>query len=284
MTDPFQLLGVPYDATEDVIKVAYRKLAMELHPDRNPGNKEAEERFKAIASAYDELKDPVKRQMAADRAQGRGHAHGFGHGGHGWHNAAGGTTFHFDFDDILAGLRTNAYQARPRNTDINVAIAISLEDAFKGKEMAITIQTPSGPKHITTTIPRGVDNGTRIRIQGQGEHRYAGAPGDLFLNIKLLPHGRFERVAQNLFLQYQIDVFDALLGCEVDIEGIDGQTVRVTVPAGVQPGQRLRVGGHGMPLTNGPHIRGDLIVQVHVGIPVLNDDQQNRLRDFRASL
>ena len=283
--NPFQILGVPYDATEDQIKLAYRKLAMEHHPDRNKGSKEAEEKFKEVGEAYEKLKDPVQRQMEADRAQGKPQFRDnpFG-GGFGFQHGPGGS-FQFDFDDLFAGLGVQHPRARQRNADLNVSYAISLEDAFKGKEVALTIQTPGVPKHIATKIPAGIADGQRIRLAGQGDQTHAFLPpGDLYLIIRVLPHDRFSRIAQNLLAEAEISAFEALLGGELDVEGIDGQLLRVTIHPGTQPGQRFRVEGHGMPQPNGEHLRGDLVVQVHVKVPYLDESAREKLRDLLDNL
>lgn len=277
MSNPFQILGVDYDATEDQIKLAYRKLAMEHHPDRNQGSKEAEAKFKEVSEAYEKLKDPVTRQQEADKAQGRNPFHNGGRG-FGFGFQGGNGHFQFDLDEIFAGIHPGMRQARPRNNDYSVSYSISLEDAFNGKDVSITIQTPSGPKHISTRIPPGIDNGQRIRLSGQGDSTHQFLPaGDIYVVVRVIEHERFQRVATNLLSETEISAFDALLGKEIDLTGIDGQALKLKVPPGTQPGQRFRIAGHGMPHLHGDHLRGDLIVQVHVKVPYLDDDKRAAL-------
>jgi curved DNA-binding protein len=279
MKNSFEILGIPYDATEDVIKSAYRRLAMEHHPDLNPGDNSAEERFKEVNAAYEELKDPGRRAQAQARAQGRSGFNeafdvfnGFRH-----HPGEG---FSFDLNDLFANLARQ--HARPRNNDLTVAVTISLEDAFKGKELLLTIQAPDGPRQITTRIPPGIDNGSRIRLTGHGERTHAFLPpGDLYIVVRILAHERFERIAQNLLTSIEIDVFDALLGSETIVNGIDGSAIKVQIPAAIQHDQRLRIQGHGMPLANGEHLRGDLVLQVSVKIPHLTAEQRSTLESIR---
>lgn len=271
--NPFVVLGVPYDATEDAIKLAYRKLAMENHPDRNPGDKSAEDRIKEINAAYDELRDDTKRAAAAARFQPRSQrtnqrAH------------PGFNNTHFDFDEWF---RRASQQAR-RNNDIHVNYTISLEDAFKGKDVSLTLQGVDGPKVVTLTITPGIDNGMRIRVPGSGESHVTGSPpGDLYLTISVLPHARFVRAAQNLHCRAEIPVLTALVGGNLEFDGIDGERISVVIPAGTQPNQKFRVTGYGMPIINGAHIRGDLIVECGVRMPILTDDQKVALTDILSS-
>lgn len=273
MTDPFSILGVTRDATDDQIKSSYRKLAMQYHPDRNPGDKAAEERFKEISAAYETLKDPIKRQFAQGQAQ---------HGQR--QRAPGGFEFSFDghnfqFEDIFSAFG----HGRPhRNNDLQTSYAITLEQAFHGAEIDLELRTRVGVRYARVTVPAGIDSGVRLRVQGEGERVYGNLPpGDLYVIIEVRPHQSYRRIQQNLTTHATIDAFDAMTGTTIDVMSLDGKTITVTVPAGVQVGQRLRVPGFGMPVL-GTDVRGDLLVVVEVRIPAnLSEDQIEQLRRIK---
>lgn len=260
--DPFAVLGVPRDAPIEDIRLAYRKLAMEHHPDRNGGSKEAEAKFKEINAAFEILKDPAKRAEAQRGPGPSSAAHnnfGFGFGG-----GSGAPHFDFSFDDIFSAMHAKAQR---RNPDINGSIRITLLEAFYGVERDFSLQTRHGERKVRVSIPAGVDEGMRLKVAAHGEQFfYDMPPGDLLLQIRVVPDGRFTRVAQNLVSSVTIDAFDALLGTEIEIETLDMKRIVVQVPAGVQNDQRLRVTGHGMPVVNSTE-RGDLIVSLKVVTP-----------------
>ncbi|RYF00835.1 MAG: hypothetical protein EOO77_33555, partial [Oxalobacteraceae bacterium] len=130
-------------------------------------------------------------------------------------------------------------------------------------------------RHAAVTVPAGVDNGSRLRVTGEGERVYADIPpGDLYVTVHVEPHPFYERVAQNLLTKVSITVFTAMLGGQVDVQLLGGGSVKVTVPQGVQPGQRLRITGHGMPILNQPGKRGDLIVALDLTTPDLSAEQR----------
>jgi DnaJ-class molecular chaperone len=281
MSDPYAVLGVAKDATDEQIKVAYRKLALKYHPDKNPDNKESEEKFKEVSNAYDLLKDPKKRG-AFDHVGQSGQPFGGGprrtaNGGFEWNiNSSHGE---FNFDDFLGAFTAHR---RQRNNDLQVRCGITLEDAFSGKELEINIRAPSGSKNTTVSIPAGIDSGNRLIVRGQGESIYSGLPpGDLYVDVVVQPHDRFRRVAQNLVVTEEVDAFDAMLGIEVEIETIDKQTIKVTLPPGVQTGQKLRCAGRGMPILNMDG-RGDLIVEVAVRVPSLTDEQREMIQKLKG--
>jgi curved DNA-binding protein len=275
MSDPFTLLGVPRDATEDQIKTAYRKLAMQYHPDRNQGDKAAEEKFKEINNAYEALKDPFRRAQAEAQNAGRHARFDF--------EFDDGTTAtqHFDFHDFFNAAFTA--RRRQKNDDIAVTCTITLEEALAGKDIEMSITSASGQRTVSISIPPGVDHGSRLRVQNAGERVFQGLPpGDLYVTINLRPHARFQRVAQNLVFIHRIDAFEALLGSETEVETLGGERVRVTIPAGVQPGARLRVNGYGMPLMGQSAVRGDLIVALDVRVNTnLTEEQIDLLRQAR---
>lgn len=262
MNDPFVTLGVSRDATPEQIKAAFRKLAVQWHPDKNPGDKVAEARFKEINAAHQILSDPQKRAEAmSPRPQ------------------AGGD-FEFDlrahqgpfgFDDIFNAFHSQRQQRR--NSDISVSAVITLEQALNGAEATMEIRTRQGARHAAITIPPGVDSGQRLRVTGQGDQTHRDLPsGDLYVTIMVQPHDHFDRVGQNLLTRAHVTAFTAMLGGDIEVNLLGGGAVAVTIPKGTQPGQKLRVSGHGMPVV-GQGVRGDLIVVVEVTIPVLSPEQ-----------
>ena len=271
MRDPYLVLGIPRDSTEDDVKQAFRKLAMQYHPDRNPNNPEAEAKFKELVAAYDEIKNPKPQQPHFQDHDG---PFGFE-----FRTGPGGFNFE-DFFNVFHGHRQQG-QRQPKNPDVSVQYTISLLDAFHGKEVELSIRTPSGTKTISLSIPAGIETGMRLRVAGAGERMYTNLPpGDIFVTIFVQPDATFERLAQNLLYTTEIDAFDAMLGVDLSIVTIDGSTVSVTIPPTTQHGTRLRVAGHGMPVTGSPH-RGDLIVIVAVRVPQVTKEQEDLLRQAK---
>lgn len=267
MTDPFAILGVPRGATQDEIKAAFRKLAIKYHPDKNPGDTAAEERFKEINSAYQTLSNPQRQQQEPPPGYGRGPNHfefNFGPGG-------------FTFEDIFGSF--HAAQRPRRNADINAQVSIGLEQAMAGCEAKIEVPTRNGIRHAAITIPAGVDTGTRLKLSGHGDTAVPGVPpGDLLVTIIVGRHPLFERMNEHLLAKQTITVFQAMLGAQIEVPLLGGGTQRINIPAGIQPGQSVCVSGYGMPLLQRADVRGDLIVKIEVVIPPLNDQQQDLIR------
>lgn len=275
MSNPFDVLGIPRDAPEDQIKTAYRKLAREHHPDLNrdadePTRKASEDKLKEINAAYETLKDPQKRARAAAGDT----------GGQGFDPFAGGGFSFHSFHDMF---EQHFRQQRPVNRDIMAQVRLTLEEAFTGKTIDIEVQAPQGRRTIQVTVPAGVDEGQRLRVVGEGEKVHANLPpGNLYVTVLLAPHATFQRFRENLLMVSAVNGFDAMLGTTIEISTVDGSRVRVDVPPGVQPDDRLRVRGQGMPVV-GTERRGDLILQVKVQTPTdLTDAQRDLIR--RAAL
>lgn len=265
MPSHYQTLGVAETASPDEIKKAYRKLAMEWHPDRNPGNKAAEERFKEITSAYETLSDPAKRDEY-DLSLRQPSGSPFGGSFH-WTGPA-------NMDDILSEMLSRAgfgqFRRQPdRNRDVSLNLTISLEDAFNGKQAPLQIGTPSGRMvDLMLTIPPGVESGTRIRYQGQGDHANTSLPpGDLYILVSVAEHHRFKRSGATIEISEPIDAIDAIVGTKRKITCIDGSNIEVNVPAGTQANTRLRVPGKGMPVKPSSTERGDMFITVDLQVP-----------------
>jgi molecular chaperone DnaJ len=340
----YEILGVAKTASGDDLKKSYRKLAMEFHPDRNPGNKEAEHKFKVLSEAYDILRDEQKR-AAYDRY---GHA-AFeqGQGGGGGFGFDFGTGFADIFDEMfgdMMGRRGGRGQGPARGQDLRYNMEITLEEAFHGKKATITVpssiacekckgsgskdgaapstcpgcrgagkirsqqgfftvericptchgggQVITDPcpkcagagrtrkeKSLDVTIPPGVEEGTRIRLAGEGEAGMHGAPaGDLYIFLAISPHRMFQRDGANLFMRMPIPMTTAVLGGELEMPVIDGSNIKVQVPKGCQNGHRFRLKGKGMSVLRST-ARGDMFLEAAIEVPVNLTDKQRKLME-----
>ena len=346
--DFYEVLGVPKGSDEAALKSAYRKLAMQFHPDRNPGNAEAEHKFKEVSEAYDTLKDPQKR-AAYDRF---GHA-AFENGSRG--PAGFGPEFTSSMSDIFedifgdfmggrGGQRGN--QSRLRGSDLRYNLEISLEESFQGRTVEIDVPTLVGCKTcdgsgakpgtgmstcrqcnghgkvraaqgfftiertcpvcqgrgqimeqpctdcggqgrrqenrtLSVDIPKGIEDGTRIRLADEGEAGLRGGPpGDLYIFISIKPHDLFQRDGADLYARVPIAMTTAALGGEFEVPTLDGTRAKVKVAPGTQPGQRVRLKSKGMPVLRTKDF-GDRYVQLDVETPMsLTRRQRELLEEF----
>ena len=348
--DYYDVLGVEKSAGPDQIKAAYRKQAVKYHPDKNKGDKGAEEKFKEASEAYHVLSNSDRKQNYDN----------FGHaavenGGGGGRGGFGNFDFSGSFSDIFedffgegfGGGGRRSRRSNNRGSDLRYDLSISLEEAYAGKKQDIKFSTSdkcdvcngSGSKpgysagtcsmcgghgqvrssqgfftvqqtcpqcagsgeqithpctncggtgkkqsnkRLSVTIPKGVDDGTRIRLSGKGEAGSRGASnGDLYLFINVNSHELFKRSEENLFFECPISIADAALGAEIKIPTIDGGKAKIKIPAGTQSGKQFRLREKGMPLMRGNDY-GDLYVQVSTEVPVsLNKEQKELLEKFR---
>ena len=312
--DYYATLGVAKTATEKEIKQAYRKLARKFHPDVNPGDKQAESRFKSINEAYEVLGDPDKRRKYDELgANWRQYEQAQQHGGPGpfadgaWTVNVGGGEGGFrtmseeemrrlfgdqnpfsDFFQTFFGGATpgapgrGARQGRAararRGRDVEQDLELSLEEAFHGATRRFAVKQEGHTRSVDVRIPAGVNDGSRVRVAGEGEHGTGGAAsGDLYLRVHLLPHPRFERKGRDLYVHVQVPVTTAVLGGEADVPSIDGKPLRLKVPPSTQNGQVLRLKGHGMPAVRRQDDRGDLYATVDVRLPRSLTPEQTRL-------
>ena len=343
----YEVLEVERTADDGVLKSSFRKLAMKWHPDRNPGDKDSEHRFKEINEAYDVLKDAQKR-AAYDRF---GHAAfeqgGVGGGAHGFGNDFG-SAFSDIFEGIfgMGGARQRGGSGRERGADLRFNMQITLEEAYEGKTAqvrlptSVTCEACSGsgaktgtkPKTCSTcnghgrirhaqgfftlertcgvcqgrgqvienpcptcagsgrttrertlsvNIPAGVEDGTRIRLSGEGEAGLRGGPaGDLYIFLSLATHAFFQRDGADLHCRVPISMVSAALGGDIEVPTIDGAKSRVKIPSGAQSGRRFRLAGKGMPVLRSKQV-GDMYVQVMVETPQnLTKRQRELLAEF----
>ena len=344
--DFYETLCVSRNADEKELKSAFRKLAMKYHPDRNPGDKEAEQKFKEINEAYECLRDPQKRAVY-DRY---GHA-AFENGGMGGGRNAGfspggfADIFEDIFGDIMGG-RARRSSGRDRGADLRYNMEITLEEAYTGKTAQIHVPTSATCKECSGTgakpgsspaqcsmchgagrvraaqgffsiertcpqcqgrgeiirdpcpkcsgqgrvteertlsvnIPAGIEDGTRIRLAGEGEAGLRGGPpGDLYIFLSIKPHEFFQRDGADLYCKVPISMTTAALGGSFEVTTLDGTQTRVKVPEGTQSGRQFRLRGKGMPVLRQPQV-GDLYIQVTVETPQnLTRRQRELLEEF----
>lgn len=293
--DYYKILGVDRNAPEKEIKSAYRKLARKYHPDVNPGDKAAEEKFKEVSEAYEVLSDKDKRsrydqfgqyweQMGQPGAQGQAppwDTFTFDYGGAAGQGQPdfGGAEGFSDFFEMLFGKqprggRTEHVRRHPpaKGRNIEAEMEVSLEDAFHGAKKSFNF---SGRK-LEVTIPKGVRDGQKIRLAGQGEQGPAGA-GDLLIAIKVRPHPVYERKGDDLHVEAPVDYVMAALGGEVQIPTLTGR-VTMKVPPGTSGGRVFRLPGQGMPKMKESG-RGNLYARVRVTIPESMSDKELALLD-----
>ena len=290
--DYYEVLGVSKNASDDEIKKAYRKLAIKYHPDKNPGDKEAEAKFKEVSEAHEVLSDKQKRARYDQFGHaGVGGASGGAYGGNpfsGGNFNFNGQTFNFDFgggafDDILGSLfgfgGAGARRAR-RGADYQTNVTLSFEEAIFGTTKTVTVDGSD----LKVKIPAGIDDGMSIRLRGKGGPAPEGGsePGDLYVRVRVKPHKSLTREGAIILSEQTIDMVDAALGCEIEVETVDG-TVTMKVPAGTQSGTPFKLSGHGVPFRadgdRGPHI-----VTVIVETPKnLSRKQKELLEEFKNS-
>ena len=342
--DYYAILGVPRNATQEEIKRAYRRLALKYHPDRNPGDREAEEKFKEISEAYEVLSDPEKRAIYDAQGHAGLHQTGF----RGFEDVEDiFSAFSNLFEEFFGfGFRERTGRKPRPGADLSYELSLTLEEVYHGKEAEITLEKYErceecggsglargaqtrycpvckgrghivhsegffristtcphcqgmgtyisdpcprcrgegrvwGRKRLRIRIPPGVEEGSVIRISGEGEAGlYGGPAGDLYIKIRTKPHEYFRREGKNLHLSLIIGVVDAILGAETQVKHLSGEKIPIRIPRGSQPGDRLLIKGKGLPDPQGGE-PGDLIVHLEVKLPSrITREQEDLLRRF----
>lgn len=284
--DYYEVLGVNKGASDDEIKKAFRKLAVKYHPDKNPGDKTAEEKFKEINEAYSVLSDKTKRSRydqfghAGVGGDGGGNPFGGGFGGFG----GNGQSFNFDFggggfeDIINAMFGGGGFRAARRGRDFRTSITIDFEDAIFGATKTISVEGDQ----IKLKIPAGIYDGQSIRLAGKGGEAPSadGQRGDLYVEVRVRAHKTLTREGDLILSEVTIPMTDAVLGTEVEVETVDGK-ITMKVPAGTQPGTNFKLSGHGAPSRLDSDQRGPHIVTINVEIPKnLNKKQRELIEEF----
>jgi curved DNA-binding protein len=298
--DYYETLGVPRNAAEKDIKAAYRKLARQYHPDANPGDKTAEEKFKQVQEAYEVLKDPDKRrrydQLGANWKDGADFEPPPGFGGFAFDfgNIRGGSTAFSDFFETLfgqhfgtgaeSGFGTGGFRRTMKGQDSEAEIELTIEEVFKGTSRNIHVQTPHArPKTLQVKIPAGVKQGSKVRVPGEGGPSPAGGPnGDLYLKVKIKPHPIFTIEGENVVSELQISPAHAIIGGEATVTTLDG-AVKINVPPLSQNGRLLRLRERGLPRLK-QSTRGDHLVRLKIVIPSSVTAEEKSLYEQLAAL
>jgi curved DNA-binding protein len=313
----YQLLGVAKTASADEIKKAYRKLAIKYHPDKNPGDKQAEEKFKEISEAYAVLSDPEKRQQydtfgsagfkqrysqedifrnfdlndilrqfgfgGGFRTGGSGNFGGFHTGG--FRTGGGGSPFDNIFGQagMRGGCSGSCGSQAVKGNDLTYEMTVTLEDVLHGAEKTVSLRQGGQPQNVSVKIPKGIEDGKRLRLSGKGASSSSGGPaGDLYLKVQVAEHPVFQRVDDDLVVEHRIPFSEACLGATIEVTTLDGKKFNVKVPAGVQQEAKLRIKGHGLPAGPIGH-RGDLLVKIAVRIPkTLSPEQEEAVKALAA--
>ncbi len=306
--DYYKTLGVDKDATTEEIKKAYRKLALKYHPDKNPGNKEAEEKFKAITEANEVLSDPEKRKkydrLGANWKQyERAGASGmndifsqFGHGG-------GGGSYRFEgnmgdifgnmggFSDFFesffgggrraGGFRSSPFTQASKGSDYEANLNLTLEEAYNGAQKQFSVDG----KKVKVNIEPGTHDGKRLRLRGIGSPgRHGGEKGDLYLNVHIINHPFYEVKGDDLYYNLDVDLYTAILGGNIQIRTLDSKKINIVIPKETDNGKLLKLKKMGLPRNGNANDKGDLYVRIIVQIPKKLSKEEKKLFERLAEL
>ncbi len=295
--DFYQLLGVARSATQDEIKKAYRKLAMQYHPDKNPGDKKAEDKFKEFSEAYETLSDEKKRQTYDQFGHAGAGGNPFGGGFGGQQRGAGNADpFQDIFGDVFgdifgggqggrgggaynSGRQRGGPRAPVRGSDLRYTLSVSFEEAATGCERMVSFMRQVGSKEesakLAVTVPAGVKEGQRLKLAGEGDKPASGTAGDLYVIIDLQEHALFKREEFDVILDLPVSYTDAILGATSEIPTLFGKA-EIKIPAGTHSGQAFRLKGKGFPKL-GSVGAGDMLVRVLVDTPNKVNSRQKEI-------
>ncbi len=303
--DYYKTLGVDKNSDAEAIKKAYRKLALKFHPDRNPGNREAEEKFKKLSEAYAVLSDPEKRKqydsVGSDQFSQRYSQEDifrnfdlndilrdFGFDAAGGNERTfrgtgrrGGYTFSTGGDSFrdLFGQGKPHYEAPHKGEDLHYNISITLEESVSGTEKKLSLQREEKVHEISVSIPAGISTGKKLRLAGKGYPGVHGGPnGDIYLNIAVLPHPIFARDGNDIHIEKAVSFTQAVLGSSIEVPTIDGTIKRIKIPVGTQSGTKIRMKGYGVPSLKGSGAsKGDQFVKISIEVPRKVNEKQLQL-------
>jgi len=289
--DYYKILGIEKSASKEDIKKAYRRLAMQYHPDRNKEDPDAAEKFKQISKAYSILIDDKKRRD---------------------YDAFGSTKFRQKYseedifrgsniEDILRDLGFGSFGSSifddffsfrdrfytPKGRDFYSDIYISLEEAARGVSKLSPFYIIEGSvkkiRRLNVKIPKGIKSGNTLRLEGEGERIDKGVPGDLYIMVYINQHPIFERKDNDLYMKKNIKFSQAILGTKIDVQTLEGKILHTKVPPGIEDGKKLRFRGYGMPGLNSNQ-KGDLYVELHIDVPALNNYEKSKLKELAKEL
>lgn len=312
--DYYNILGVNKDASQEEIKKAYRKLAVKYHPDKNPNDKKAEEKFKNISEAYEVLKDPATREKydrlgsnwkQYEQAGQQGYGQGFdpfggfaGQSGYsrgratqddfeGFFGGFGGSGFSEFFEQFFGGgfarsgefgNRRKQSQRSAKGQDLHGDIYISLEDAFHGTKRILNVDD----ERLRVSIPKGIQDKQTLRLRGKGGvNPQSGQRGDILLKIHINAHPLLERKENDLYTTVNVDMFTAALGGHISVQTLEGRK-NINIKSGTDSGKLLRLKGKGMPVNGKPNIHGNLYIRTRIVIPDdLSEEEKKQLEKIR---
>lgn len=296
--DYYEVLGVKKGASMEELKKAYRKLAVKYHPDKNPGDKQAEDRFKEINEAYAVLSDPKKKEQFDQYGSNTFHQRysqedifkGFDVGDMFKDQGQG-----FGTDDIFSRIFGDAMRrqrggaghghgrmAASKGEDFNMEIQVTFRDAYDGAEKRIAFMREGAREELSVKIPAGIESGAKLRVAGRGgAGRMGGPAGDLFLTVTVGTDAIFQREGADIILTHEVRFSEAVLGGAIDVPTMEG-TKRIKIPAGIQPGTKVRLKGLGFPHL-GKKERGDMYVRIGVKVPEKHTPRQKELLEQLAA-
>ncbi len=318
--DYYKILGVPRNASQEEIKRAYRKLALKYHPDRNKGNKEAEEKFKEINEAYAVLSDPEKRRQYDQFGSAEFHRRytqedifkdfdferifrdlgiGFDLGSFfGFGGSRRRRGFHLDLGDLFSQVfgtspeedwhERDFFKTRGRaedfasGGDVVLELPVTLEEVAQGAEKVISVAPAGKPERLRVKIPAGIEEGQKLRIKAQGAYGPSGRRGDLYLQIKIEDHPVFERQGRDVTCKKEITFTEAVFGTTIEVPTLYGKKLKVKVPPGTKGGAKLRLKGLGLPDKSGR--KGDQLVEIQIKVPKpsqLTKDEEKLFQKLR---
>jgi len=293
-SDYYKILGVDKNASDSDLKKAYRKLALKYHPDHAKGEKSSEEKFKQISEAYAVLSDPEKRkqydQFGSSGFQQRYSQEDifrnfdfsdifreFGFGSNAFGGRSGGVKFSFGGGGSPFGFGGGPSQQQVKGSDLVYELGLTIQEIFTGTQKTITFQHEGRTENLTVKIPKGMVAGKKLRIAGKGDQSpYGGPPGDLYIQSKMLGDPQYYLDGNDLYIDRDIKLSEALLGTSVSVPLLDGNSVNLKIPPGTKSRTKMRIPGRGIPYMKGSGT-GDLFVRILIPLPAKLSKEQRKI-------